>query len=172
MEHYIKDVLFTKSLTGFYFDDQPAIKGDAVADGFCYRGSPVTPGFTQIRQPGEAVSVILILNDGQVAVGDCAAVQYSGCGGRECLFIADDYIPFLEREIKPLLIGESVIRFRPLAEKYDSLRFSGRKMHTAIRYGLTQAFLRAAALAGRKTMAEVIRAEYGIADAEYRRIPI
>ena len=37
MEHYIKDVLFTKSLTGFYFDDQPAIKGDAVADGFCYR---------------------------------------------------------------------------------------------------------------------------------------
>jgi methylaspartate ammonia-lyase len=172
MEHRINDVLFTASLTGFYFDDQSAIKGDVVVDGFCYRGTPVTPGFTQIRQPGEAVSVILILSDGQIAVGDCAAVQYSGCGGRDSLFLSADYIPFLEREIKPLLIGESIEKFRPLAEKYDALRFDGKRMHTAIRYGLTQAFLRATALVRKQTMVEVIRAEYGIDDPEYRRIPV
>ncbi|MCK9536850.1 MAG: methylaspartate ammonia-lyase [Bacilli bacterium] len=172
MKHYIKDVLFTKSLTGFYFDDQPAIKANAKLDGFYYLGTPVTPGFRQIRQPGEAVSVILILNDGTVAVGDCAAVQYSGCGGRDSLFLAEEYIPFLEKEIKPLLIGEAVDRFRILAEKYDKLSFSGQKMHTAIRYGLTQAFLKATAAVRRLTMAEVIREEYNIDEDEYRRIPI
>jgi methylaspartate ammonia-lyase len=35
-------------------------------------------------------------------------------------------------------------------------------MHTALRYGLTQALLAATALAGRETMAEVIGREYGV----------
>ena len=38
-----------------------------------------------IRQAGEAISVMLVLDDGQVALGDCAAVQYSGA--REVLVI-------------------------------------------------------------------------------------
>jgi len=172
MKHYIKDIVFTKSLTGFYFDDQLAIKAMAVSDGFCYLGSPITPGFSRIRQPGEAISVMLILDDGTVAVGDCAAVQYSGCDGRDPLFAADKFILFLEKEIKPGLIGVSVDHFRPLAEKYDNLQINGRKMHTAIRYGLTQAFLQAVALGQRLTLAEVIRNEYLIKDKDYRPVPI
>ena len=31
---------------------------------------------------------MLILEDGQIAWGDCAAVQYSGAGGRDPLFLA------------------------------------------------------------------------------------
>ena len=57
-------------------------------DGFTYVGAPVTPRFRAIRQPGEAVSVMLVVDDGQVAYGDCAAVQYSGVGGRDGLFDA------------------------------------------------------------------------------------
>ena len=79
----IKDIVCAKGMTGFYFDDQRAIKQGAQHDGFNYVGESVTPGFTAIRQPGECVSVMFVLEDGQVAYGDCAAVQYSGAGGRD-----------------------------------------------------------------------------------------
>ena len=90
----IVDVILSKGLTGFYFDDQRAIRsGQYREDGFAYLGEAVTPGFTKVRQAGESVSVQLVLENGQVAYGDCAAVQYSGAGGRDPLFLADEYIP-------------------------------------------------------------------------------
>ena len=76
----IVDVVCSAGRTGFYFDDQRAIKGGADHDGFTYVGSPVTPGFSAVRQAGESISVMIILEDGQVAYGDCADVQYSGAG--------------------------------------------------------------------------------------------
>ena len=39
----IVDVVCSAGRTGFYFDDQRAIKGGADHDGFTYVGSPVTP---------------------------------------------------------------------------------------------------------------------------------
>jgi methylaspartate ammonia-lyase len=99
----IKQALFTAGYSSFYFDDQQAIKNGAGHDGFIYTGAPVTPGFTSVRQAGECVSVQLILENGAVAVGDCAAVQYSGAGGRDPLFLAENFIPFLNDHIKPLL---------------------------------------------------------------------
>lgn len=156
----ITDVLFTKSFTGFYFDDQKAIKKDATQNGFMYEGEPQTEGFVQIRVPGEAISIQLVLENGDVAVGECAAVQYSGAGGRDPLFLADDYIPFLEKHIKPNLIGEDVDTFKTLAEKYDGMQVEGKRLHTAMRYGITQALLDAVAKANHLTMAEVIRNEY------------
>ena len=70
----IKDVLFSAGKTGFFFVDQSAIKKGARQDGFIYIGQPVTEHFERIRQAGESISVILILENGQIAVGDCAAV--------------------------------------------------------------------------------------------------
>ena len=90
----IKKVLLTKSYTGFYFDDQKAIKKGATNDGFFYVGDPATPGFSKVRQTGEAISIQLVLEDGTVGYGDCAAVQYCGAGGRDPLFLASDFIPF------------------------------------------------------------------------------
>ena len=168
----IKKVLLTKSYTGFYFDDQKAIKKGATNDGFFYVGEPATPGFTKVRQTGEAISIQLVLEDGTVGYGDCAAVQYSGAGGRDPLFLASDFIPFLEKEIVPMLIGEDVKEFRPLAEKYDRLVVNGKRLHTAIRYGLTQALLNATANSLHLTMAEVIRKEYGIKDKHYEPVPV
>ena len=115
----IVDVILTKSYTGFYFDDQKAIKAGAGHDGFMYIGNPLTEGFRSVRQAGEAISIQLVLEDGTIGYGDCAAVQYSGAGGRDPLFLAEDFIPFMEKEIVPQLIGEDVSAFRPLAEKYD-----------------------------------------------------
>lgn len=168
----IKNVILTKSYTGFYFDDQRAIKKDAAHDGFMYDGEALTDGFTQIRVPGEAISVQIILDDDSVAVGDCAAVQYSGAGGRDPLFLADDYIPKIQKYIIPHLIGEDLSTFKPLAEKYDQFEIDGHRTHTAIRYGITQALLNAVAIANKKTMVEIIRDEYNASYHKIERVPI
>ena len=80
--------------------------------------------------------------------------------------------PFIEENIVPLLIGEDVSTFRNLAEKYDRMEINGKKLHTAIRYGLTQALLNACAQANHLTMAEVIRKEYNISEKEYKPVAI
>lgn len=156
----IKQVLFTAGYSSFYFDDQQAIKNGADHDGFIYTGQPVTPGFTSVRQAGECVCVQLILESGAVAVGDCAAVQYSGAGGRDPLFLAANFIPWLNDHIKPLLVGRDVQAFLPNARFFDNLRIEGKPLHTAVRYGLSQALLDAAALATGRLKAEVIADEW------------
>ncbi|MFR1709120.1 MAG: methylaspartate ammonia-lyase [Clostridium sp.] len=167
----IVDVVCSAGRTGFYFDDQRAIKAGAGHDGFTYVGEPVTEGFTSIRQAGESISVMLILEDGQVAHGDCAAVQYSGAGGRDPLFLAKDFIPVIEKEIAPKLIGRELNNFKSLAEEFDKMTVNGKRLHTAIRYGVTQAILDGVAKAKKITMAEVVRDEYNTG-VEINRIPI
>lgn len=156
----IKQALFTAGYSAFYFDDQQAIKNGACHDGFIYTGQAVTPGFTSVRQAGECVCVQLILENGAVAVGDCAAVQYSGAGGRDPLFLAATFIPWLNDHIKPLLEGRDVQAFLPNARFFDTLRIEGKPLHTAVRYGLSQALLDAAALATGRLKAEVIADEW------------
>jgi len=168
----IKEVIFTKSYTGFYFDDQKAIKKDAIHDGFLYVGEPLTEGFEKIRVPGEAVSIQLILDDGSVAIGDCAAVQYSGAGGRDPLFLADTYIPFMEKHIKPFLMNQEITTFKDMANAFDQLKIEGKRLHTAIRYGVSQVLLSAISLKEKITMAEVIRNEYNPSLTVLKPIPV
>lgn len=159
----IVEVLASPGLTGFYFDDQAAIKAGAVHDGFAYTGKPLTSGFTAVRQRGESISVILMLEDGQVAFGDCAAVQYSGAGGRDPLFLVQDFISIILEEIRPMLVGQELDSFRRIADLVEhSVRPNGERYHTAIRYGVSQAILDAVAKAKKVTMAEVILEEYNL----------
>jgi methylaspartate ammonia-lyase len=165
------DVCFARGTTGFFFDDQAAIKKGATRDGFVYRGEPSTSGFQKIRQAGECVSIMLVLEDGQVALGDCAAVQYSGAGGRDPLFLAETYLPFLQQEIAPRLKGRTLDSFREAATEFDQLQIEGRPLHTAIRYGLSQALLDGVARSSGRLMAEVVAEEYGL-PLHARRVPI
>lgn len=167
----IVKVVASPGVTGFYFDDQKAIKNDAVQDGFAYLGDPQTDGFKSVRQKGEAISVMLILEDGQVAYGDCAAVQYSGAGGRDPLFLAEDFIPRIEQYIAPVLEGRELNSFKELAAEIDNMQLDGKQIHTAIRYGVTQALLDAVAKAKRVTMAEVVAEEYSL-KLEAKPVPI
>ena len=48
----IKDVVCAAGSTGFYFDDQRAIKRGAGHDGMFYIGQPVTEGFSAVRMKG------------------------------------------------------------------------------------------------------------------------
>lgn len=157
----ITDVVCSAGRTGFYFDDQRAIKRGAAHDGVFYVGQPVTEGFKAIRQAGESISVMLVLEDGQIAYGDCAAVQYSGAGGRDPLFLAEDFIPVIDKYIKPELVGKEADDFRGLCAMMESIQVEGKRLHTAIRYGVSQAILDAVAKATGRLMCEVVADEYG-----------
>ena len=158
----ISKVICAPGRTGFYFDDQAAIKAGAAHDGAMYEGEPMTPGFTGVRQAGEAISVMLVLEDGQIAWGDCAAVQYSGAGGRDPLFLAENFIPLIEGEVARHLVGRELDSFRGLAEEIDHMEADGKRLHTAIRYGVSQAILDAVAKAKKLNMCDVVAEEYGL----------
>ncbi len=158
----ISKLICSPGKTGFYFDDQKAIKQGAQNDGAFYIGEAATEGFTAIRQAGESISVIFMLENGAYAYGDCAAVQYSGAGGRDPLFLAENFIPIIENEIAPLFVGKEISTFREMAEILDKAisPSTGKLFHTAIRYGVSQALLDAVAKSKNKLMAEVIAEEY------------
>jgi len=162
----IVDIVCSAGRTGFYFDDQRAIKQGAGHDGIFYVGAPVTEGFRSVRQAGESISVMIVLEDGQVAYGDCAAVQYSGAGGRDPLFLAEDFIPVIDKYIKPELVGKEADDFRGLCAMMEAIQVEGKRLHTAIRYGVSQAILDAVAKATGRMMCEVVADEYGCTVSE------
>ena len=166
----IEKLVCAPGRTGFYFDDQQAIKAGARSDGMFYLGQARTPGFQRIRQPGESISLMLVLEDGQIAWGDCAAVQYSGAGGRDPLFLASDFIPFIMEELAPQLEGQTLTSFGQTMEKFEDFRDrEGKRLHTAIRYGLSQAVLDAVAKSQGLLMCELVAKEYR---TEVSRTPI
>ncbi len=167
----IVNVVCSAGRTGFFFDDQKAIKAGAVHNGETYVGQPATEGFKSIRMPGESISVMLVLEDGQIAYGDCAAVQYSGAGGRDPLFLAKDFIPVIEKYIKPVLVGREADNFRNLTKEMESIQVEGKRLHTAIRYGVSQAILDAVAKSSKRLMAEVVADEYGLTVSD-KMIPV
>jgi methylaspartate ammonia-lyase len=77
----------------------------------------------------------------------------------------------IAERVTPELLGRSPAHFRPLAEEIDGIEISGEPLHSAIRYGVTQALLDAAAWCKRITMAEAVQETYGI-EGGLRRVPI
>ena len=158
----VKKVICSKALTGFYMDDKQAIKAGAKSDGFVYKGEPVTPGFKSIRQPGVAVSVMFVLEDGKIVYGDCAVAQYAASGGMEVPNTADALIKVIEKHVVPYFEGMDIKEFKSTAEKFDREKFDGYQLPASIRYGVTQAILEAVAYEQKLTMCEVVLNEYGL----------
>lgn len=158
----VKKVLCTKAMTGFYMDDKEAIKRGAQEDGFVYKGEPVTKGFKTIRQPGQAVSVMFVLENGDVAYGDCAVAQYAASGGREVPNSSEALIEVIEKYVTPMFEGMDIKEFKSTAENFDRKLFDGVQLPASIRYGVTQAILETVAKARNLTMAEVVIDEYGL----------
>src|SRR5438445_2148761 len=121
----INDVIYAVGRSGFFNRDLAAIKAGAGADGFAYPGKPVSPGFEKIVQPGTAISVMLLLDDGQVAFGDCVDVILTGIAGRDPLFQAEQHLAFLRTRMREVLRGRPIDRFRDLAEEIESLVHEG-----------------------------------------------
>ncbi len=146
----------TPGFAGFFFDDQRAIKDGAPQDGFTYAGEPVTDGFEAIRQAGECLIVDLELADGTTHRGDCAAVQYSGAGGRDPLFRAGEFQSVLEGPVSEAFVGRDPAAFDENADLLEELEVGGERLHTAIRYGVSQALLEAAAAVRGTTKTDVL----------------
>jgi methylaspartate ammonia-lyase len=159
MSSRIAAVRAVEGLASFFSDDQAAIRAGAIRDGLVYWGAPVTNGYRQIRQPAEALSVLLVLEDGLVAHGDCASVQYSGVAGRAEPFSAAKARAVVEETVAPLLVGHEVETFRATMELITK-PLADRPGATAILYGVSQALLDARAKASRRTAAEVIVDEF------------
>jgi methylaspartate ammonia-lyase len=157
----VQRVICSIGRSGYMHRDLMAIKAGAKPDGFLFHGKALSPGFKKIVEPATIISVMLELDDGQIAFGDCADVILAGVAGRDPAFRAEDHIDALRSDIAPLLTGCDVSTFRANAREYDQLRQGGKLLHTALRYGITQALLHATSLAQRKTMTEIIAAEYG-----------
>ncbi len=152
----IDRVTATPGSSAFFFDDQAAITAGTDRDGVAYTGDPQTPGYEQVREPGESLLVQIETSDGRVLRGDCAAVQYSGAGDRDPLFRAAEYAPRVEGAVAEALVGRDPTAFADNAAVVESLRPDGERLHTAVRYGVSQALLAAAAAARGTTRTRVL----------------
>ncbi|MGZ5125390.1 MAG: methylaspartate ammonia-lyase [Burkholderiales bacterium] len=158
----VKDVICAAGRSGYMHRDLLAIKsGKAKPNGSLYEGAPMSPGFTKIIEPATIISIMLVLEDGQIAFGDCADVILAGVAGRDPAFNAKGHIDYVRGEVADALRGRDVSRFKANAEELDNYSHGGNRLHTAIRYGISQALLHATALTQKQTMAEAIADEYG-----------
>lgn len=154
-------VICAPGRSGYMHRDLLAIKAGAKQDGMIFHGPTVTPGFRKIVEPATVISVMLVLEDGQIAFGDCADVILAGVAGRDPVFNAADHMEVMQGPVADALSGRDISTFKANAEELDRFQVAGRRLHTALRYGITQALLHATSLAGHETMAEVIAREYG-----------
>ncbi|KAJ5100355.1 Methylaspartate ammonia-lyase [Penicillium angulare] len=167
------NVRFVPGLSGYFHKDLQAVKLSPEYDPLVDNIAAVTTGFTNVVQPGEVISILIRLPNGAVAIGDCVDVIFSGAASRDPLFIPSEHIPLLNAVIKPWLLKCDISSFRPNAVQVDApwQALGNRRLHTAVRYGLTQALLSATALAWHCTISEVISREWMV-DITTRPVPI
>jgi len=167
----IAELLCATGRSGYFNKDLAAIRTGARQEGFGYIDPPITPGFDEVIQAGQSLSVMLQLEDGQVAYGDCIDVIFTGAAGRDPLFKAEAHRATLEGAVRELLVGRDCSAFRPLADEIEAFQLDTALLHTSLRYGISQALLHAAALAQKRTPAEIVSAEYDC-DVSTEPIPI
>lgn len=166
----IKDVLLAPGAGAFFYDDQAAIRAGAAQDGFIYVGEPVTPDFVSIRVPASSLSVGLVLTDETVVWGDMMGVQYSGAGGRDPLFETAQISDLTSRAVIPRLLDVDASRYlNACAQVFEP--YEHKRLPQAVEYGVSQALLRAAAHLHRRTMAEIVCAEFDLPQPTCR-VPI
>lgn len=165
----VNGVIFAPGHGAFFYDDQAAIRAGAPLDGFAYVGRPVTPGFQAIRAPARSLGIGLVLSDGEIVWGDMMSVQYSGASGRDPLFDPSSAEQIVREVLWPRLSGLRIDGFREACASVFAS--ADTYVPLAVRYGVSQALLRAASHARRCTMAEVICNEYGL-PLVARRVPI
>ena len=102
-------------------DDLAALQDHPLPPGERYMTPGVTPGFQWVREPGQALSVGLVLDTGQIAWGDCVAVAYSGKGGRAPVFRWEYGKQVVEEQIAPLLEGQPLDTFRKMTAEVERL---------------------------------------------------
>ena len=156
---------------GWYCDDKAAFTaGKVETDHYLMQGEPQTPGFNAVREVGRGIGIILHLEDGHAVYGDGTSVTYAGAAGRDAIFRFEEDAGEFEELIEPWLVGQDITNFAQLAEGVEALAWRGRRLHTALRYAISQALLEGTGQALGCTKAEVLAKSYGltISDAPIR----
>jgi len=165
----IAEVLVSAGLGGYYVDDLLAKQRGVHHDGLFLLGRPVTRHFQRIREPGQAVNVMLVADDGTVGLGDCVSVTYSGAAGREPMLHPRGLARQLRRHTRSL-VGQPVESFQQL--DCEVLRLSARwRLPAAARFGLSQAALDLVSRVRREPGAVVVAREFALV-SKPRRVPI
>ncbi|MBI81848.1 MAG: methylaspartate ammonia-lyase [Planctomycetaceae bacterium] len=155
---------------GYYNEDLDAIRAGAQRDGYFYNEKPRAPGFTSIRQPSEAFSMVLLLDSGAIAVGDGMSVEYSAAGGRQGRFQIAEQLPFLQ-SVCDTLEGQAIGSFQQMTTALQSQVFDERLHSNAAFYGASQALLQAVSLESGRSPVEILAEHLGVDPAE-RMIPM
>ena len=161
----IEKALTVPAKGGFFNDDLRAIHSGAARDGFVYQGDPMTPGFQQIRQPSEAISIVLLLDNGVAVSGDGMSVTYAGTGGRIPRFQISEQLPLLGPVCR-WLEGKSARSFLGLCGELQEQEFDARLHRPAAFYAVSQALLQAVAQNEGVTCTEVLASELGLTVAK------
>ncbi|KAF3927984.1 hypothetical protein ABW20_dc0110248 [Dactylellina cionopaga] len=158
-------VQFVIGLSGYFVKDLAAVRQSISYNPLTDNPAskpPLTPGFKSVVQAGQVISILLHLPGGSIATGDCVDVIFSGAANRDPLFVAEDHIPILESLVKPWLLTCNLSSFRPNAQSLNRAwpQLQHKKLHSAVRYGLSQCLLAATAQIHSCTIAEVISHEW------------
>lgn len=153
----------------FYADDLMAIRAGATRDGFAYVGDPVTPGHATIRSAARAVLLRIETDAGRSGWGDAVSVQYAGVGGRDAPLdpaaLAGDIAA-----ARDALVALGPVDFASGCRVVEEVRVDGRQLHTAVRYGLSQALLHAQAATDAVTPLRVLAGITGLSAP--RMVPV
>src|SRR5215216_841658 len=123
----VTNVICAAGRSGYMHRDLLAIKsGQGKPNGSLYDGAPMSPGFTRIIEPATTISVMLVLEDGQIAFGDCADVILAGVAGRDPAFNAKDHMEYVRTEVADALRGRDVSAFKANAEEMDNYSRGGK----------------------------------------------
>jgi methylaspartate ammonia-lyase len=156
----IERALAVPTRGGYFNEDLAAIRAGAPRDGFVYTGPPVSPGFSRINEPSEAISIVLVLDNGVTVCGDAMSVEYSAAAGRRGRFQAQEQLPYF-LELCNELQGQPVTEFVVMADALDDLPLPPELHRSAAFYGISQALLQAVAIGRHQTAAEVLAEELG-----------
>jgi methylaspartate ammonia-lyase len=161
----IEKALAVPASGGYFNEDLEAIRAGAERDGFFYVGDPVSDGFTRIKEPSEAVSIVLVLDNGQTVVGDCISVEFAAAGGRQGRFRCEEQLPLLETLCRRLE-GLPVSHFLAVSDSLEHEALTPGLHGAAAMYGVSQALLQAVAIKHERTPAEILAEEFDLPIAE------
>lgn len=151
----IQNVQTAPVLAGGYVEDMAGIK-----DLDHRRGPSDAQTRARLKRPGSALAFALWHSSG-VSFGDAMSVQYAAACGRSTPFDARKCQLEVERLISERLLGRRFESFREASVWVDEA-LRDEPWGTAVSFGLSQAFLMAAAQSRATSMAEVVRSEYAI----------
>lgn len=162
-------ILKVKAVSGqgsYYYEDVAALQKRSLPEEARWRAKAETPGFSFVREIAEVVSVGIQTEDGLWSWGDCVGVSYSGKSGREGAFRAKEGLEQIETVLAPFLQNKKLTTFREVMNEVNLLN-----LHRAVRYGVSQALLKAVAQSHREEMWKTILREWGIAEI-VKKVPI